>query len=82
MYFDSGECAALSSKNHHEKDDKHGLQARSQDFLLGGAFQKKVDLCWGGGTKERLRRSLLGGPGACPREILKIKLSETAFRAF
>ena len=34
-------------------------------------------------TNERRRRSLLGGPGACPpREILKIKLSETAFRAF
>ena len=35
------------------------------------------------GQAWRRRRSLLGGSGGMPpREILKIKLSETAFRAF
>ena len=44
------------------------MQARSQDFLLGGAFQKKVDLCWGGGGDQR-------APPALFTRGLKVDLS-------
>ena len=52
-------------------------QARRQDFLREGAIQR------GDGPNACWRREPLGGSGGMlPKEILKIRLSETVFRAF
>ena len=53
------------------------MQVRREVFLWEGAVQQ------GDGPNESRRREPLGGSGGMvPREILKIRLSETAFRAF